>query len=130
MRTLNDLEHFVLAPGETLILRFKVHLSNAELERVRADVERVLPNRPVLCLGPDAEVHAGMIEVMGQPEVAAASDDDITAQRAEIMAAYNAGKTIWMQDENDTEWFQIHRTANPHTFAWDHCNYSLHKPKL
>lgn len=129
MRELSDFEHFVLQEGETLILRSKRVLSMEQVERFRADIERVLPGRPVLFLPPEVEVYAGQLEVFGaQPATAAASDDDIAAQRAELQAAYNAGRTVWVRDEGD-DWFQVHRTANPHTFDWGKHDYALHKPK-
>lgn len=129
MRELSDFEHFVPREGETLILRSKRVLSMEEVERFRADIERVLPGRPVLFLPPEVEVYAGQLEVFGaQPATAAASDDDIAAQRAELLSAYNAGKSVWAQD-SDGEWFYVHRNANPHVFDWEAYNYALHKPK-
>ena len=127
MRSIDDLEHFVLAEGETLILRTTRLLSMDQIQRMREHVERCLPGRPVLVLPPDIEVMAGKIEVFGV-DTPTVTQDDIDAQLKEITDAYCSARRVWVQD-GDGEWLYVHVSANPHTFDFTRYNYSLTKPK-
>jgi len=124
------MEHFVLAEGETLILRCRRMLSDQELQRAREAVKHALPGRPVLILPPEVDVCAGVIEVFGVDPGKGddgPTQEDIDAARAEIQTAYTLGKTVYAM-EGDEEFF-VHRSLNPHTFDWNKYRYSLTKPK-
>lgn len=130
MRTIEDLEHFVLAEGETLILRSRRHMSESEIAHARFLLDRFLPDRPVLLLPPEMDVMAGRIEVFGVDPGKGddgPTQEDIDAERVEIETAYVSGKTVYAS-EGDDEFF-VHRSLNPHTFDWNKYRYSLTKPK-
>lgn len=125
MRNIEDLEHFVLAEGETLILRCTRHFSHDQLVQMRATIERYLPGRPVLILPPEIEVCAGRLEVfgvdMGSEEESAAAAEQV--RRRHIEKAYYDGKMVWVRD--GVEIFTIHSVTNPQVFDWDKYQYGL-----
>jgi hypothetical protein len=131
MRTIGDLEHFVLAEGETLILRLTRNFSEEQLAQMRHAIKAALPGRPVLVLPPEVEVCAGKIEVFGvdpgRDERSTPTQEDIDAQRKAIKDAYCVGRTVYAR--SDEGWFYVHHTANPHVFDWSKFDYSLTKPK-
>lgn len=127
MRNIEDLDHFVLAEGETLILRSRVALSDADLHRMRADIERILPGRPVMMLPPEIEVHAGKLEVFGA-EVQPGEDSEAAeaARRRQVETAYYDNRVIWARE--DGEIFMAHKHNTPLvSFRWDApgCAYGL-----
>lgn len=121
MRTIEDLEHFVLAPGETLILRSRKPLSDEQLLRMRAVVDRVLPGRPVMVLPPEMDVCAGMIEVFGadpgtdEHATGPTAEEQQAALRQEIAQAYADNQRVYIRV--DGEWFWIHQHLNPYSLA-------------
>lgn len=119
MRTIDDLEHFVLVEGETLILRCTRMFSQDELQYMRSLIDRFLPGRPVLVLPPDIEVCAGKLEVFGG-EVVIEEEDAEAGRRNAIEFAYSDGKVIWVRD-GDGQVFMAQLFLNPHTFDW--CKY-------
>lgn len=128
MRNINDLDHFVLAEGETLILRCKVPLSDEQLADARGLIESVLPGRPVIVLPPEIEVMAGKLEVFGAEEQAQSEADQETQEQVHrdiIERSYHDGKTIYVMDPANNERWYVHHTANPTTFNWDRYKYSL-----
>ena len=131
MRELNDLEHFVLQPGELLILRCKVPISEEALQRVRDSLKRHGLER-VLVLPPDVEVMAGEIELITadseRPPVP--TEEDVEALRNELKQRYMEGRTLyaWELGKRDG-WFVIHHVFNPHTFDFDRFTYNLTKPE-
>lgn len=133
MRTIDDLEHFVLGEGETLILRFKRPVAQEVIETARAAIAKNLPGRPVVVLPSEVEVCAGVVEVMGAPPDALC-DESPEVQEQErrdmIEAAYDKGMTVWCREAAEGGmWFYIHRQANSITrFDWDLYDYSLTKP--
>lgn len=127
MRTIEDLQHFVLAEGETLILRCKIPPSEDQLQKMRKAIEHLLPGRPVIILPPEIEVCAGQLEVWGVEDDAHAEADMQTQEqvrRDNIMQAYTNGKTVWARDA-DGQVFYIQIAANPHTFDWGTYSYGL-----
>ncbi len=135
MRNIEDLEHFVLGEGETLILRMTRPINNDQLAYLRNLVNTALPGRPVMILPSDIEVCAGVLEIMGGPQLDpedAATFDEIEAQRrAEIEQAYEDGRMVYCKDVNNAYgWFYVHKEANPITgWAWKLYDYRLTKPK-
>jgi hypothetical protein len=130
MRTIEDLQHFVLAEGETLILRPSKLLSQEQLTRMREGIERMLPGRPVLVLSPEIEVMAGPLEIMGMDLGVdeGPTQEDIDAARKLITDDYDRNCNVYVYDREDREWFVVHQQHNPHTFEWDKYDYRLTKP--
>ena len=138
MRDINDLDHFVLAPGETLILRLRRATSEADLQQMRTNIERALPGRTVMVLPPEVDVCAGKIEMWGVGEPAADSSPEAMAalegdRRRDIEKAYAAGKVAytWRRSHPD-QVYAIQQHANPINkdgFDWDNYQYSLTKPQ-
>jgi hypothetical protein len=132
MIEINDFEHFVLQPGEVLILRSKRMLSTEEMGRAKQALEAALPGRPVLVLSPDMEVMAGVVEVFGAEEDEGREQldkDAIATERALIEQAYQDGKLVYGWNRKDKEPFFVHVRSNPEVFDWDKNDYSLTKPK-
>lgn len=127
MRDIADLEHFVLQPGELLILRPRIHISQDRLQRMMETIKPL--GRQVLVLPPDTDVMAGELVLMGAEPPPEPAQEDIEAARDEMMRAYTMGKTLWAWEHEDDGWFFIHRTMNPHVFQWNRFKYSLKAPK-
>jgi hypothetical protein len=134
MRTIEDLEHFVLAEGESLILRLTRQVTNEQLHQMRETIGRFLPGRPVLVLPPEVEVYAGKLEVFGVDhgagdELSTPTAEDVAAARKEIEDAYDSFRIVYVLEDGDRDWWYIQKHQNPHTFNWDRYNYSLTRPK-
>lgn len=131
MRNIEDLEHFVLAEGETLILRCTRPISDKELACMRSVIDKFLPGRPVLVLPPDIEVCAGKLEVWGADPGAGEPDDAEVEQhrRDTIRRNYDNGRTVYVRDL-EGEVFLVHRAAYPHTFDFDLYTYALTEKEL
>ena len=128
MREIQDLEHFVLQPGETLILRCKRHVTEETLARMRESVAKL--GTGVIVLPPDIEAFAGKIEVFGvdHGERQPTQDDNNAPDICDVVQqAYDAGKIVWGLDS--TGWFCIHHTLYPHQFDWNQYDYRLTKPQ-
>lgn len=131
MQAIHDLEHFVLAEGETLILRCTRAISNDELVAMRGMLEKYLPGRPVIVLPPDIEMCAGKLEVWGTPTV----DEEATAAELErhrrdtIHRNYDNGRMVYARDA-EGEVFVVQRAAYPHTIDFDRFTYALTEKEL
>jgi hypothetical protein len=129
MRALQDMEHFALREGETLILRFKTPPSHEMLENARRIVAHALPGAKVLVLPPDVEVYAGNIEVFGVDlaREEGPTQEDIEAARAEIKDAYEGGSTIYLNDASTgDDWVAMHKHYNPIAqWDWETTRYRL-----
>lgn len=133
MRAIEDLEHFVLAEGETLILRMTRMYSEEQLQHTREMIDRHLPGRPVLVLPPDVEVRAGKIEVFGVDLAGEGpTQEDVDATRKDVTDAYTCGHMVCFRriDSDREQWMHAHHIVNPHTFDWGEYEYRLMKPIL
>ena len=118
MNPLNDLEHFILQPGETLILRPRRPMSAEQIHRIRA----VLDEQPfrIVILPDMVDVYAGNIEVIPPAPTA----DDIEAARTAIIAHYESGKFVQYQiDVPDGEWYDAQKGFLP-IGAWHWNKYA------
>lgn len=140
MREIKDLEHFVLAPGETLILRLRHEVDAHHMELMRKTIDHMFPGQRVLVLSSDIDVMAGQIEVLGGSALSAEDEAraaaDMETQRHvhewEIDEAYRNGRVLYgklLDDPNNEGWFSIHRSLYPHPlFDLDKYEYSLTSP--
>lgn len=136
MRKIEDLEHFVLQEGETLILRCTKNLSPEQLYQWRKQIEETLPGRPVMILPPEVEVMAGQLVVFGVDpgagdDMSGPTQEEIESARTEIVEAYYGGKMIYCSTPGSRDWFfaHIHQSPVELPFDWDNTLYSLTAPK-
>jgi len=123
MNPLNDLDHFVLQPGETLILRPRRLMSAEQIHRIRA----VLDEQPfrIVILPDMVDVYAGNIDVIPPAPTA----DDIEALRADIMHAYEEGKFVQYRIDTNGDWCDAQKGFLPiDSWHWDKYDYRI-KPK-
>lgn len=131
MKELNDMDHFVLQPGEMLILRARVHLSMEQLKRMQQmfDSDTKLPMPVLVIPSPDFDIMAGVPD----PMVFADNGDDLDHEYAEqehrlaVTEAYEAGKIIEFRPKGDDSWISAHKHASPHRFDWQ--VYEYKEPK-
>src|SRR5690606_20412827 len=123
---INDLDHFVLQPGETLILRARRPLPNEQLQRTQEWLDkRKVP--AVVIAGPDFDIMAGMLSNL-------MPDEDMQAHCDAVIDAYDEGRQIWaravcsLDDSVTAEWFTIHKHANPLPIDFERWEFSITKP--
>ena len=118
---INDLDHFVLQPGETLILRARKPLSQHEVATLQKWLdERKVP--AVVIAGPDFDIMAGVLSNL-------MPDDEAQAHCDAVIDAYDAGKTLYARTiEGDPEWFVVHHKAFPCPIDFERYEFSLDKP--
>ena len=125
MRSINDLEHFVLQPGEQLILRCRTHLNQEQLAHMRNAIERA-GFKNVLVLPPDIDVMAGQLELMGEDEP---PDEDKEAEIRQVQEnlqhAYLTSRIVEYREFPWDEWSTAHRVVAPHNFDFGRYEYRL-----
>jgi len=128
MRDINDLEHFVLQPGEMLILRSKRYLSMEEMQ-FWADKLKHHKIEPVLILPPDMDVMAGTMEVISASTVEAPelSQEEIDSMRTQVKGAYEDGRIVEYREAGNprAEWIGAHLHASPHLFNFNKYEYRI-----
>jgi hypothetical protein len=127
MKDINDLEHFVLQPGEMLILRSRQLLSQEYMAHLQRNLKAAGLNN-VLILPPMFDVMAGNIEVMGaQPAAEEPSQEEIDQLRTQVVGAYEDGRIIEFRDAANElgEWMMAHVHQSPHKFDWDRYVYRI-----
>lgn len=120
MQTMNDLDHFVLKPGETLILRARRPMSAEQTKLMQTYLDtRKVPT--VVIAGPDFDILAGVLSNI-------IPDDEAQAHVDSVIEAYDEGHTIWGRDIDGTDWFVAHKYAFPVTIDFERYEFSLTDP--
>jgi hypothetical protein len=117
---MNDLDHFVLQPGETLILRARKPLSAEQTTRLQEWLDkRKVP--AIVIATPDVDIMAGMLSNL-------MPDDEVQAHCDAVIDAYDEGKTVWGRDIDGTDWFIAHKHAFPLEIDFTRYEFSLTDP--
>lgn len=117
---MNDLDHFVLKPGETLILRARRPMSAEQTKRMQTYLDtRKLP--AVVIAGPDFDILAGVLSNI-------MPDDEAQAHVDSVIEAYDEGRTIWGREIDGKDWFVAHKHAFPVTIDFERYEFSLTDP--